>query len=141
MQYKILIKKNYILSNKHQEQCCVCNDNTVRYTIYKICVQPPNCSGMFQGFYPLQANFDFSFNVDHFFLLTFKASLRCWSEVFRLHFDPVTETNRNAPGVEVRVPGWGDTHVVEMIDPSWSAWIIGNRGSYAQPLIEGNMAK
>ena len=63
--------------------------------------------------------------------------LRCWAEVFRLHFNPVTEKSYNAPGVEVRVPAWKDTYSVEYLDPSWVAWSLGNKGSYATPLFNG----
>lgn len=42
----------------------------------------------------------------------------CWTDNARLIYDNVTRTTSNAPGVETRVPGWGDSEPVEWIDPS-----------------------
>ncbi|XP_053606433.1 phospholipase A2 group XV-like [Plodia interpunctella] len=42
----------------------------------------------------------------------------CWVDNTRLEYDNVTRTTRNPPGVEIKVPGWGDPETVEWIDPS-----------------------
>lgn len=42
----------------------------------------------------------------------------CWTDNAKLHYDNKTRTTSNAPGVEIRIPGWGDPEVVEWIDPS-----------------------
>lgn len=36
----------------------------------------------------------------------------------KLNYDNVTRTTSNQPGVDIRIPGWGDPFVVEYIDPS-----------------------
>lgn len=42
----------------------------------------------------------------------------CWIDNTRLEYDNVTRTTRNPPGVDIRVPGWGDPEPVEWLDPS-----------------------
>ncbi|XP_028043903.1 group XV phospholipase A2-like [Bombyx mandarina] len=42
----------------------------------------------------------------------------CWVDNLRLEYDNVTRTTHNPVGVEVRVPGWGNTEPVEWLDPS-----------------------
>ncbi|XP_011207799.1 phospholipase A2 group XV [Bactrocera dorsalis] len=42
----------------------------------------------------------------------------CWVENVKLYYDEITRTTHNTPGVEIRVPGWGDPEVVEWIDPT-----------------------
>lgn len=42
----------------------------------------------------------------------------CWVENVKLYYDEITRTTHNSPGVEIRVPGWGDPEVVEWIDPT-----------------------
>lgn len=42
----------------------------------------------------------------------------CWTDNAKLHYDNVTRTTSNAPGVQIRIPGWGNPEVVEWIDPS-----------------------
>jgi hypothetical protein len=54
-----------------------------------------------------------------------------------LQFNATTGTSSNAVGVETRVPGWGSTESIEYVDPSWTAWVLGNIGVYATYLIEG----
>ena len=36
----------------------------------------------------------------------------------RLYYDNVSRTTSNSPGVQIRVPGFGDTLTVEWLDPS-----------------------
>lgn len=36
----------------------------------------------------------------------------------KLNYDNVTRTTSSQPGVEIRVPGWGNPFVVEYLDPS-----------------------
>ncbi|XP_017853826.1 group XV phospholipase A2-like [Drosophila busckii] len=42
----------------------------------------------------------------------------CWIDNVKLYYDTVTRTTHNTPGVETRIPGWGDPFVVEWIDPT-----------------------
>jgi len=42
----------------------------------------------------------------------------CWVDNLRLVYDNVTRTTSNSPGVELRIPGFGDPFVVEYLDPS-----------------------
>ncbi|XP_012540155.1 phospholipase A2 group XV isoform X1 [Monomorium pharaonis] len=56
----------------------------------------------------------------------------CFIDNLKLQYDNVTRTTSNQPGVETRVPGWGDPFVVEYIDPSRAS-----PGSYFKDI--GNM--
>lgn len=42
----------------------------------------------------------------------------CWIDNVKLYYDKVTRTTHNTPGVETRIPGWGNPEVVEWIDPT-----------------------
>lgn len=42
----------------------------------------------------------------------------CWIDNMRLQYDNVTRKTFNSPGVEVMVPGFGNTTSVEYVDPS-----------------------
>lgn len=42
----------------------------------------------------------------------------CWIENVKLQYDNITRTTHNTPGVKIRIPGWGDSEVVEWIDPT-----------------------
>lgn len=42
----------------------------------------------------------------------------CWSDNVRLHWDAATGAFADTPGVEVRVPGFGNTSTVEVLDPA-----------------------
>lgn len=62
-------------------------------------------------------------------------SLKCWADNIQLHYDPKTGQNRNAPGVETRVSGWGETSTVEYLDPSWTAWALKDVGNYFGTMV------
>ncbi|XP_017153542.2 group XV phospholipase A2-like [Drosophila miranda] len=42
----------------------------------------------------------------------------CWIDNIKLYYDKATRTTHNTPGVETRIPGWGNPEVVEWIDPT-----------------------
>ncbi|XP_050448560.1 phospholipase A2 group XV-like [Cataglyphis hispanica] len=42
----------------------------------------------------------------------------CFIDNLKLNYDNVTRITSNQPGVDIRVPGWGNPFVVEYIDPS-----------------------
>ena len=42
----------------------------------------------------------------------------CWVDNVKLFYDNITRTTHNTPGVEIRIPGFGDPSVVEYIDPT-----------------------
>ncbi|XP_061399219.1 phospholipase A2 group XV-like [Musca vetustissima] len=42
----------------------------------------------------------------------------CWVDNVKLYYDNVTRTTHNTPGVDIRIPGWGNPEVVEWIDPT-----------------------
>lgn len=42
----------------------------------------------------------------------------CWVDNMKLVYDNVTRTTSNSPGVEIRIPGFGDPFTVEWLDPS-----------------------
>ena len=42
----------------------------------------------------------------------------CWIDNVKLTYDNVTRKTYNSPGVETRIPGWGNPEVVEWLDPS-----------------------
>lgn len=42
----------------------------------------------------------------------------CWVDNIKLFYDNVTRKTYNAPGVDVRVPGFGSSETVEWLDPS-----------------------
>ena len=66
--------------------------------------------------------------------------LNCWVDAMALRYNSTNRTSTNAPGLDVRVPSFGVTDSVEYIDPSWAAWIVGNIGMYAAPLVESKWA-
>lgn len=55
----------------------------------------------------------------------------CFIDNMRLVYDNVTRKSYNPPGVEVRMPGWGNPEVVEWIDPSHSS-----TGKYFQDISQ-----
>ncbi len=42
----------------------------------------------------------------------------CWADNMKLLYDNVTRTTRNNDGVEIRIPGFGNSSTVEYLDPS-----------------------
>ncbi|KAG7160321.1 Group XV phospholipase A2-like, partial [Homarus americanus] len=42
----------------------------------------------------------------------------CWVDNMKLVYDNVTRTTKNAPGVQTRIPGFGNSSTVEWLDPS-----------------------
>lgn len=45
----------------------------------------------------------------------------CWIDNIRLIYDNKTRTTSNPPGVDIRVPGFGNSETVEWLDPSHAA--------------------
>ena len=62
--------------------------------------------------------------------------VRDWADTIKLLYHRDTRTSSNVPGVETRVPGWGQTDSVEYLDPSWSAWLLGDVGNYMHTLVQ-----
>jgi len=60
----------------------------------------------------------------------------CWAENMKLVYKKTARTCSNVEGVFTRVPGWGDTSSMEYVDPSWSAWAIGDAGNYLHDMVE-----
>ena len=42
----------------------------------------------------------------------------CWVDNMKLYYDNVTRKTSNSPGVQIRIPGFGNSTSVEWIDPS-----------------------
>jgi len=57
--------------------------------------------------------------------------LDCWVDNVRLVYDNVTRRTSNSPGVETRIPEFGNTSSVEWLDPSKSAY-----GAYFKDIVE-----
>ena len=64
------------------------------------------------------------------------SQVRDWADTIKLHYNTDTRTSSNVAGVETRVPGWGQTESVEYLDPSWSAWVLGDVGNYMHSLVQ-----
>ena len=62
--------------------------------------------------------------------------MRDWADTIKLLYNRETRTSSNVAGVETRVPGWGGTDSVEYLDPSWSAWLLGDVGNYLHHLVK-----
>lgn len=45
-------------------------------------------------------------------------ALDCWVDNMRLVYDNETRTTTNSPGVDIKIPGFGNTSTVEWLDPS-----------------------
>ncbi|XP_068689438.1 lysosomal phospholipase A and acyltransferase-like [Montipora foliosa] len=60
--------------------------------------------------------------TSHYFTLWVQISLmlpfaiNCWVDNMKLVFDKNTNKVKNAPGVDIRVPGFGDTNTIEHLD-------------------------
>ena len=55
-------------------------------------------------------------------MLTFMVD--CWKENVALEYDPDARTTSNIPGVETRIPGFGNTSHVEWIDKSMRGFSV-----------------
>ena len=64
------------------------------------------------------------------------SQVRDWADTIKLLYNTDTRTSSNVVGVETRVPGWGQTDSVEYLDPSWSAWLLGDVGNYMHSLVQ-----
>ena len=42
----------------------------------------------------------------------------CWIDNMKLQYDNATRETRNSPGVDIIIPGFGNTTTVEYVDPS-----------------------
>jgi len=65
-----------------------------------------------------------------------KGQLSCWAENIKLLYNKTSKTSSNVEGVFTRVPGWGDTSSIEYLDPSWSAWALGDAGNYLHDMVQ-----
>lgn len=59
----------------------------------------------------------------------------CWVDNIKLVYDNVTRKTTNQPGVEIRVPGFGDSFPVEWLDPTKAS-----AGSYFKDIGEALVA-
>ncbi|GAB6026887.1 hypothetical protein CHUAL_013532 [Chamberlinius hualienensis] len=57
--------------------------------------------------------------------------LDCWVDNVRLTYDNVTRKSSNSPGVEIRIPDFGNTSSVEWLDPSKAS-----QGAYFKDIAE-----
>ena len=64
------------------------------------------------------------------------SQVRDWADTIKLLYNRQTRSSSNVAGVETRVPGWGQTECVEYLDPSWSAWLLGDVGNYMHSLVQ-----
>ena len=65
--------------------------------------------------------YDLWLNINE--MLTFMVD--CWKENVALEYDPDTRTTSNIPGVETRIPGFGnETSTVEYIDKSMRGFSV-----------------
>ncbi|XP_055933165.1 phospholipase A2 group XV-like isoform X1 [Argiope bruennichi] len=60
----------------------------------------------------------------------------CWVDNMRLVYDNETRTTSNAPGVTIRVPGFGNTTSVDWLDPSQISPRYSLLGSYFINIIQ-----
>lgn len=59
----------------------------------------------------------------------------CWVDNMKLIYDNVSRTTHNNEGVDIQVPGFGDTNSVEYVDPSHLP-ISGYFNVLAEKLVE-----
>ncbi|KAI6182927.1 hypothetical protein M3Y97_00433100 [Aphelenchoides bicaudatus] len=71
--------------------------------------------------------FDLWLNLESFVPLL----IDCWTDNMKLVWNNVTKRSENAPGVDVKVPGFGGTSSVEWLDPSKRS-----PGRYFQPIVD-----
>jgi len=64
------------------------------------------------------------------------SSFACVEHLQNLQFDSSSNTSSNLPGVSTRISGFGTSAGIEYIDPSWTAYFLGNAGKYAHDLVE-----
>ena len=57
--------------------------------------------------------------------------------MFKLLFNSKTNISYYPSGVDIRIPGFGETHSVEYIDDSWEAFLLDNIGAYGHELVQG----
>nr|CAB3264917.1 group XV phospholipase A2-like [Phallusia mammillata] len=69
-------------------------------------------------------------------LLLLPHNIHNYVENILMTFDPATNTSSNVPGVQTRVPHFGTTLSMEYIDPSWTAYFLGNSGAYGKALAD-----
>ena len=48
----------------------------------------------------------------------------CWADNMKMQYDPKSRTTRNNDGVEIRIPGFGNSTTVEYLDPSLTSLSI-----------------
>lgn len=68
--------------------------------------------------YVCQKKTNYWFNIWLNLELLIPYEIDCWIDNVLLIYDNNTRTTSNSPGVETRIPGWGDPEVVEWIDPT-----------------------
>ncbi|PSN37787.1 Group XV phospholipase A2 [Blattella germanica] len=61
---------------------------------------------------------DYFFNIWMNLELLVPVVIDCWIDNMKLVYDNVSRTTSNTEGVETRIPGFGDSSTVELLDPS-----------------------
>ncbi|KAK2146492.1 hypothetical protein LSH36_605g03014 [Paralvinella palmiformis] len=62
-------------------------------------------------------------------------NLNCWAEHNKLSYDEKSGEYHKMEGVKYRIPDWGGVKSIEYLDPSVTAYLLGNIGSYFVPVI------
>lgn len=65
----------------------------------------------------------------------------CWSDNVKLEFDASTDTFANSTGVEIRVPGFGETSSVEYLSPSLQTSITAYMNTLVQTLVDAGLVR
>ena len=63
---------------------------------------------------------------------------KCSLALHRLHYDSTTGKYSNTPGVETRIPGFGNTNGIEYLDP-YTKWL--EEAVYFHPMVEYFVSK